>query len=116
MRKSCAALDYDISASTTAGLAEGQRHSRSRPMIYQGQIFNTWTPRHMLRQWGSYRLPGGLGRWTVGTGGNAQTDTLSSDRAFRLAGFALWNAGVAYQVSPELSVALNVSNLLDKRY
>ncbi len=85
-------------------------------MIYQGQIFNTWTPRHMLRQWGSYRLPGGLGRWTVGTGGNAQTDTLSSDRAFRLAGFALWNAGVAYQVSRELSVALNVSSLLDKCY
>jgi iron complex outermembrane receptor protein/outer membrane receptor for ferric coprogen and ferric-rhodotorulic acid len=70
----------------------------------------------MLRRWGSYRLPGDLGRWTVGTGVNAQTDTLSSDRAFRLGGFALWNARVAYQVSPELSVALNVSNLLDKRY
>ncbi len=114
-------LEAEISGKVATGLelAAGYTYNTTRYLSdpdYQGQIFNTWTPRHMLRLWGSYRLPGELGRWTVGTGVNAQTDTLSSDRAFRLAGFALWNARVAYQVSPELSVALNVSNLLDKRY
>lgn len=114
-------LEAEVTGKVAPGLelAAGYTYNTTRYLSdpdYQGQVFNTWTPRHMLRLWGSYRLPGQLSSWSVGAGVNAQTDTLSSDREFRLGGFALWNARLAYQVSPELSVALNLGNLFDKRY
>ena len=31
-------------------------------------------------------------------------------------GFAVWGARLAWQATPELSLALNVNNLFDKRY
>lgn len=82
----------------------------------QGKVFSTWTPKHMLRLWANYRLPGALNRLSVGAGVNTQTATISSDRAFKLAGFTIWNARVGYQPTPELSFGLNVNNVFDKKY
>jgi len=82
----------------------------------KGQVFNTWTPKHMLRLWANYKLPGMMNRLSVGAGVNTQTDTVSSDRAFKLAGFTIWNARVGYQATPELSIGLNVNNVFDKKY
>lgn len=82
----------------------------------QGKIFSTWTPKHMLRLWANYRLPGALNRLSVGAGVNTQTATISSDREFKLAGFTIWNARVGYQATPELSFGLNVNNVFDKKY
>jgi iron complex outermembrane receptor protein/outer membrane receptor for ferric coprogen and ferric-rhodotorulic acid len=83
---------------------------------YEGQVFNTWTPRHLLRLWANYRLPGSLNRLSVGAGTQSQSHTLASDRSFTLPGFTVWNARVAYKASSELTVALNVNNLFDKKY
>jgi len=82
----------------------------------QGKVFSTWTPKHMLRLWANYRLPGALNRLSVGAGVNTQTATISSDRAFKLAGFTIWNARLGYQATPELSFGLNVNNVFDKKY
>ncbi|MFF7395825.1 TonB-dependent siderophore receptor [Achromobacter sp. NPDC008082] len=82
----------------------------------QGKVFNTWTPKHMLRLWANYKLPGMMNRLSVGAGVNTQTDTISSDREFKLAGFTIWNARVGYQATPELSIGLNVNNVFDKKY
>lgn len=82
----------------------------------QGKVFNTWTPKHMLRLWANYRLPGAWNRLSVGAGVNAQTQTISSDREFKLAGFTIWNARLGYQATPELSFGLNVNNVFDKKY
>lgn len=82
----------------------------------QGAVFNTWTPKHMLRLWANYKLPGMMNRVSVGAGVNTQTDTISSDREFKLAGFTVWNARLGYQATPELSFALNLNNVFDKKY
>ncbi|MDH0092985.1 TonB-dependent siderophore receptor [Achromobacter mucicolens] len=82
----------------------------------QGKVFSTWTPKHMLRLWANYRLPGALHRLSVGAGVNTQTATISSDREFKLAGFTIWNARLGYQATPELSFGLNVNNVFDKKY
>lgn len=82
----------------------------------QGAVFNTWTPKHMLRLWANYKLPGMMNRVSVGAGVNTQTDTISSDREFKLAGFTVWNARVGYQATSELSFALNLNNVFDKKY
>ena len=70
----------------------------------------------MLRLWANYKLPGLMNRVSVGAGVNTQTDTISSDREFKLAGFTVWNARVGYQATSELSFALNLNNVFDKKY
>ncbi len=82
----------------------------------QGQVFSQWTPRHMLRVWSSYQLPGAWKALSVGGGVNVQSHTVNFDRAYAMPGFAVWSARVAYQATPELTLAMNVNNLLDKRY
>lgn len=84
--------------------------------VNQGQVFSTWTPRHLLRVWGDYRLPGAWNRLNLGGGATTQSQTLSQVRDFTLPGFTVWNARAAYQWSPEVSLALNVNNIFDKRY
>jgi len=82
----------------------------------QGQVFSTWTPKHMVRAWASYRLPENLNRFTVGGGFVSQSHTLGYDRSFKVPGFTVWNMRVAYQATPEVSLALNLNNVFDKRY
>jgi outer membrane receptor for ferric coprogen and ferric-rhodotorulic acid len=82
----------------------------------QGQVFSQWTPRHMLRVWSDYRLPGAWSRLSVGGGFTVQSSTLGYDRSFKVPGFMVWSARVAYQATSELSLALNVYNVFDKRY
>jgi iron complex outermembrane receptor protein/outer membrane receptor for ferric coprogen and ferric-rhodotorulic acid len=70
----------------------------------------------MLRAWLSYQLPGDWNRLSVGAGVVAQSHTLSYDRSFKVAGSTITSLRLAYQATPEVSVALNVNNLFDKRY
>ncbi|MET4575496.1 TonB-dependent siderophore receptor [Ottowia thiooxydans] len=82
----------------------------------QGKVFSTWTPKHLLRAWVSYRFPGEWSRLTVGAGVNAQSHTLDYNRSFNVAGFATASLRVGYQFTPELNLALNVNNVFDRRY
>ncbi len=82
----------------------------------QGKVFSTITPKHMLRAWASYRLPGEWNQLTVGGGITTQSHTLGYDRSFKLAGFTLANLRLSYQATREVNVAVNVNNVFDKRY
>lgn len=83
---------------------------------YKGQVFSTWTPKHLVRVWADYRLPGAWSRLSIGGGVNLQSRALSFDRAFGVPGFAVWGARIAYQATPTVSVAVNLNNAFDKRY
>lgn len=83
---------------------------------YKGQRFAYATPKHLVRVTANYTLPGKLERVSIGGGINAQSGTISSDRIFRLPGFAIFNAKVGYKLKDALTLAFNVENLLDKRY
>lgn len=58
-----------------------------------------------------------MGDWSVGSSifasGASWDDALSTRK---IAGYALWNARVSYSVTPSLTAALKVDNLLDKNY
>ncbi|PHV30051.1 TonB-dependent siderophore receptor [Janthinobacterium sp. BJB426] len=82
----------------------------------QGKIFSTWTPKHMLRVWSSYTLPGAWDKFSVGAGVNTQSHTLDTAYTFKVAGFSIWNARLAWQATPQVALSLNVNNVLDKRY
>ncbi len=82
----------------------------------QGKVFSTWTPKHMLRVWSSYTLPGAWDKFSVGAGVNTQSHTLDTNRTFKLAGFSIWNARLAWQATPQVALSVNVNNVFDKRY
>ncbi|MGK5051042.1 TonB-dependent siderophore receptor [Janthinobacterium sp. RB2P8] len=82
----------------------------------QGKVFSTWTPKHMLRVWSSYTLPGAWDKFSVGAGVNTQSHTVDTAYKFKVAGFSLWNARLAWQATPQMALSVNVNNVLDKRY
>ena len=84
----------------------------------EGRVFNTLTPRHLLRLWTQYRLPGALQRWSVGAGVNLQSSFYSDNGTVRLeqGGYALASLRVGYDLSRRVSLALNVDNLFDRTY
>ncbi|PLY44008.1 TonB-dependent siderophore receptor [Janthinobacterium sp. ROICE36] len=82
----------------------------------QGKVFSTWTPKHMLRVWSSYTLPGAWDKFSVGAGANLQSHTLDTAYTFKVAGFSIWNARLAWQATPQMALSVNVNNVLDKRY
>ncbi|MFL9711730.1 TonB-dependent siderophore receptor [Methylobacillus sp. Pita1] len=84
-----------------------------------GKPFNYLIPKHMLRLWSNYQLPGELNKWRVGLGVNYRSEQkTSSDTMLNpvQGGYAIWNARIGYDIDKHWSAALNVDNLLDKRY
>lgn len=78
---------------------------------------NTGVPRHVVRVWADYRLPAAWNRLSVGGGFSSQSR--SSNFAYygrEQGGYTVWNARVAYDFNKNLSAALNVANLTDKKY
>ncbi|MGK5062507.1 TonB-dependent siderophore receptor [Janthinobacterium sp. LB3P112] len=82
----------------------------------QGKVFSTWTPKHMLRVWSSYTLPGAWDKFSVGAGINTQSHTVDTGYKFKVGGFSIWNARLAWQATPQMALSVNVNNVLDKRY
>ena len=78
----------------------------------------TVTPKHILRVWSDYRLPGDLSAWSLGAGVNYQTGSYTETRGVRVSqgSYAVWNARVGYQINKNWSAALNVNNIFDKTY
>lgn len=114
-------FDAEISGEVSRGLQvmAGYTHNTTKFLVdpvNRGKVFSTWTPEHMLRVWTSYQLPGDWNRLNVGAGVTTQSHTLGYDRSFKVPGFSVWNMRVAYQVTPEVSLSMNLNNVFDKRY
>ncbi|QLF93602.1 TonB-dependent siderophore receptor [Pseudomonas sp. ABC1] len=107
--------DLQLSASYTY---TGTRYrGQDTPSVGYDISANTGLPRHVLRIWGDYRLPADWQRWSVGTGLSSQSGSSSFGYYDRYqGGYTLLDARVAYRFSDNLSAALNVDNLTDKKY
>ncbi len=75
----------------------------------------------MLRVWSRYQLPGELQRWNLQASMNSLSKTYNviaplGDAKLQQSGYTLFDAGVGYQISPQLSADLLVTNLTDKKY
>jgi outer membrane receptor for ferric coprogen and ferric-rhodotorulic acid len=84
-----------------------------------------YSPEHILRVWTHYQLPGEWQRWSVQGGMNAVSKTFTklnipdfniNDAVLKQSGYTLFDAGVGYQITPQLSADLLVTNLTDKKY
>lgn len=89
------------------------------------------TPRHLIKAWSTYRLPGNLSQWTINAGvvaqstsymdGSVPVDPFDPDTdyvAYRnsQAGYALWNASVQYEINDTWTAGVYGENLTDRTY
>ncbi|CAM4061025.1 Ferric-pseudobactin M114 receptor [Pseudomonas reidholzensis] len=82
----------------------------------EGRTFSQWTPKHMLRTWADYTLPVDGQRWSTGLGFTTQSHTLGYESTYTVPGYTVWSGRVAYQLTPEINLAVNANNLFDKKY
>ncbi|WP_278248827.1 TonB-dependent receptor [Phytopseudomonas daroniae] len=61
-------------------------------------------------------MPGKLNRLSVSAGFNSPSHTLGYNNEYSVPGFTVWNAHLAYRLTSEVELALNLNNLFDKRY
>jgi outer membrane receptor for ferric coprogen and ferric-rhodotorulic acid len=106
--------NWNISAGYTLNNTKYVRDTASNT----GKALRTTTPKHLIRLFTTYTLPGELNQWQVGGGLNVQSEiTSQSGTAFaRQGGYTLASSFVGYRFSNKLSAQLNVTNLFDKVY
>lgn len=121
-------LELEMSGEITDGwnLFAGYTYNKSEfqnnesTLFKKGMTYSALTPRHLLRFYTSYRLPGAAHRWTVGTGAQIQSksDLGQQSRSYHMlqGGYAVWNANVQYRFNDHLDVNFVVNNLFDKTY
>ena len=106
--------DWNISASWSYSQTENNT----------GKAILTTFPRHLVKLWTTWRLPGELHRLTLGGGVNWQSRVYSDIDAWQINSTLHWEQkaySVAslmarYDVSDKLSATVNVANLFDKQY
>lgn len=76
----------------------------------------TQVPRHSLKTFTTYRLPGALDKLTVGGGFNWQSKTGYDLQTYTQGSYALVNLMARYDISENLSASINLNNLFDREY
>ncbi|MBL8265375.1 TonB-dependent siderophore receptor [Steroidobacter sp.] len=81
------------------------------------------TPKHQLKIWSTYQLPGRFSALTLNAGVTAQTSTYFGSSPFNAAlvdlhygGITLWNASAQYALTDKWTLAVYSENLTDKVY
>lgn len=83
-----------------------------------GEFGSEIAPRHMLRLWTSYTLPGALASWSLGGGITASSGTHIDDGVGRISqgSYATFDARMAYAFSKHLEASVSVTNIGNKYY
>ena len=87
-------------------------------------MLQTTQPAHLVRVQGSWRLPAGLDKLTVGGGINWQSsyygkiwnNTINDYSRVQQGSYALVNLMARYEISKDITASINVNNLMDKKY
>lgn len=110
-----------------AGYTYNQVHNDT-----EAKLHSSITPKHLLKLWSVYTLPGAASDWRVGGGVTVTSPTYVSGKAYRFdnagnaidshdydfsqSGYAVYDAMVEYDVDEHWTVALNGRNLFDRTY
>lgn len=126
-------LEAEISGALARGWNIGAGYTYAKSKNAAGETYDGDQPVHLMRVFTTYRFQGDLSGLTLGVGGswnsaisrilqkptgtyqtNGQPVTAAHE--FRQGSVLLLNAMARYQFTRQLSLTLNVDNLLDKKY
>lgn len=74
------------------------------------------TPRHTASLWADYNFNGLLQGLGLGAGVRYIDDTVNIANTYDVDDYTVVDAVIDYQLTPEVSLAVNVNNLLDEEY
>ena len=117
-------IDLEATGALTPSWNVSASWSYSQTENNAGKAIQTTFPRHLVKLWTTYRLPGDFNRMTVGGGVNWQNTVYSDISAWQIGrtlrweqkSYAVASLMARYDVNDKLSATLNVGNLLDKKY
>jgi len=111
--------NWQVSIGYTVAIA---RYRQDANPSNVGALFDTDTPRHLIKLSTMYRLPGALHGWRVG-GSIYRQDSIynegtTSGVPFRIAqsAYTVVDLVVGWQATPKLDMQLNINNVFDKKY
>ena len=115
-------VEAQVSGDIATGwkLSAGASHTNVKDA--DGQAANTWAPKTQLQLFTSYQLRGDWQGLTVGTGVNwqsansAQFTVAGKDVKYVQKSFAIVNLMARYAFTPQLSLQVNLNNLLNKKH
>lgn len=128
-------VDVEVSGEVARGvnLYAGYTYNHNRDATENAQ-FSTITPKHLLKFWGTWQLPGSASAWKLGGGATVQSKQYASGTAatwnaatqdwsgtpvpfaYTQRGYAVWNLMAEYRIDPQWTLGLNINNVFDQTY
>ncbi|MCQ9427310.1 TonB-dependent receptor [Pseudomonas sp. LJDD11] len=109
-------VEFELSGEIAEGWQVSSGYSYSVITDSTDSRINTFLPRHSLKTFTSYRLPGTLENLTIGGGINWQSKTGENLSAFTQESYALLNLMAKYKFSENITGTLNINNVFNKEY
>jgi len=109
-------LEMELNGELADGWQASAGYAYTLTTDNQDERIATLTPRHSLKTFTSYRLPGMLDKLTVGGGVNWQSKTGLDLHGFTQGSYALVNLMARYDISKNLSATVNLNNAFDREY
>ncbi|TDF80809.1 TonB-dependent receptor [Pseudomonas sp. H9] len=131
-------FDAEVSGEVATGLQLMAGYTYNRLEAKNAEegrsTFEGVTPKHLIKVWGTYQLPGEMHDWKVGLGAISQSATSKQGTVspfnpntgkfdgdpvnykFLQSGYTVWSASLDYQIDKNWSATVNANNLFDKKY
>lgn len=109
-------LEMELSGELVDGWQFASGYTYSVIEDNEGARIVTQVPRHSLKTFTTYRLPGALDKLTVGGGINWQSKTGTDLKYFTQGSYALASLMARYEINQNLTASFNLNNLFDKEY
>ncbi|MNH21523.1 Ferric-pseudobactin BN7/BN8 receptor precursor [compost metagenome] len=109
-------LEMELNGELAEGWQASAGYTYTLTTDNQDERIATVYPRHSLKTFTSYRLPGMLDKVTVGGGVNWQSKVGLDLHSFDQGSYALVNLMARYDISENLSATVNLNNAFDREY
>lgn len=109
-------IEMEINGELAEGWQASAGYSYTLTTDNQDERINTVLPRHSLKTFTSYRLPGVLDKVTVGGGVNWQSKVGNDLHTFTQGSYAIANLMARYDINEHLEASVNLNNLFDREY
>lgn len=109
-------IELELNGELAEGWQASAGYAYSVTTDADDQRINTNLPRNSVKTFTSYRLHGPLNKLTIGGGVNWQSKVGADLHTFSQSSYAVTNLMARYDISRNLSAALNINNVFDREY
>jgi len=109
-------IEMEINGELAEGWQASAGYAYTLTTDNQDERIYTVLPRHSLKTFTTYRLPGVLDKMTVGGGVNWQSKVGNDLHTFTQGSYAIANLMARYDINEHLEASVNLNNLFDREY